>query len=156
MLLFRGRDDSWSVAGNGGRMAEVQRKSRGNKAAGETGSKKKDTRASRCKTARVGDAEHVNGTEQVDGAEQLRLAVDRQVGLYSEELAIALRERAMGGDIVTARALVALAAGKKPRAEPAKKRRWPTYAMELAADTPWKGDMEEGSAEMGEGGVERE
>ena len=140
MLLFCGREGSWSVAGNGGKMAEIRRKLSRDKAKGKTSGKNKGKRASREKTARM------------DGAERLRLAADRLVGLNSEKLAVVLTNKALGGDVATAKALVGLAEVKKPRAEPVKKRRGPSLAEQLMAEPQWRG----GSAETGGGGVEAE
>jgi hypothetical protein len=141
MLVFRGREGPWSVAGNGGKMAETRLKLSGDKANGKTSSKK---RASRGKTARK------------NGAERLRLAVDRRLGLNSETLANLLTNQAMGGNVAIAKALVELAEGKKPRPEPKKKRRGPSQAERLEMEPGWPDEREEGSAETGSGGVEAE
>ena len=127
MLLFRGREGPWSVAGNGGRIAEARRKLSGDKSKGKTSSKNAGKRASRSTTARM------------DGTEQLRQAVDRLVGLNSEKLAAALTNEAMGGGIATAKALVELVEGKKPRPEPKKKRRGPSLAERWAMAPQWEG-----------------
>jgi hypothetical protein len=148
MLVFRGREGPWSVAGNGGKMAEARQKLSGDKANGKTSSKNEGKRASREKRARK------------NGAERLRLAVDKRLGQNSETLANLLTNQAMGGDVAIAKALVELAEGKKPRPEPRKKRRGPTAAELLMADIKqhgqWQDEQEEGSAETGGGGVEAE
>jgi hypothetical protein len=78
------------------------------------------------------------------------------VGRHSKELADLLTGKALKGDLASTRVLVGLAERKKPEPEPARKRSWPTMAMRLAAEPPWKGEQEEDSAEIGEGGLEPE
>jgi hypothetical protein len=144
MLVFRGREGSWRVAGNGGKMAELRRKLIRAKAKGKTSSKNKGKRASRGTTACM------------DGAERLRQEVDRLVGLNSDALAALLTNKALRGDVVTAKALVGLAEGKKPRPEPKKKRLGPSQAEQLRMEPEWQEDREEVSAETGSGGAEGE
>jgi len=147
VLLFRGCEGSRSVAGNDGEMAEALRVLSADVTKEKTSSITKERRPGR---ARRGKA------ARKSAAERLRQLADKRVGRHSKELADLLTGKALKGDLANIRALVGLAEGKKPEPEPVKKKRWPTYAMMLAADTPWKGDQEEGSAEVGEGGVERE
>lgn len=78
-----------------------------------------------------------------DGVERLRHAADKQVGQNWEELTNLLTAKALSGDLASAKALVALAAGKKPRPKRAKKRRGLTQAEQLAAEPPWQGKEEE-------------
>jgi hypothetical protein len=78
-----------------------------------------------------------------DGVERLRHAADKQVGQNWEELSLLLTAKALSGDLASAKTLVALAAGKKPRPKRAKKRRGPTQAQQLAAELPWQGKEEE-------------
>ncbi|MGD0522593.1 MAG: hypothetical protein ABSA48_15160 [Terracidiphilus sp.] len=147
MLLYCGREGPWSVAGNDGEMAEPQQVLKTEGLSGKTNSatnKRKRKRASREKTARK------------NGAERLRLAVDRRLGLNSETLAVLLTNKALRGDVVTTKALVEIAEGKKPRPEPKKKRRGPSLAEQLAMEPQWQDEQEEGCAETGSGGVEAE
>jgi hypothetical protein len=109
-------------------MAEAQQEST-DKARKKTGSTTKNEtrkRASRGKTARR------------DGAERLRQAADRQVGRNSKKLADLLTEKALKGDLASTRVLVGLAERKKPKAEPAKKRRGPGLAERLAVEPEWQ------------------
>jgi len=78
-----------------------------------------------------------------------------RVGMNSEELADLLTRKALEGDLASAKVLVALADGKKPRAEQAKKRRGPSLAERLAAQPEWREPPEE-KVETGGGGVEAE
>jgi hypothetical protein len=59
------------------------------------------------------------------------------VGRNSEKLADLLTEKALGGDLASAKTLVALAAAKKPIPEPVKKRHEPSYAEKLANEPQW-------------------
>jgi hypothetical protein len=78
-----------------------------------------------------------------DGAERLRQAADRQVGMNSEKLVDLLTQKALDGDLASTRVLVGLAEGKKPRAKPAKKRRGVSLAGQLEAEPEWKAPAEE-------------
>jgi hypothetical protein len=78
-----------------------------------------------------------------DGAERLRQAADKRVGRNSEKLADLLTEKALDGDLASAKTLFGLAAGKKPIPEPVKKRRGLSYAERLAAEPEWKGEVED-------------
>lgn len=139
---FPGRGGSWSMAGNGGKMAELGRKSSRETAKGKTSSKNTGKRASRGKKARKA------------GAERLRLAVDKRLGQNSESLANMLTDQAMGGNVATTRAMVEIAEHKKPQPEPVKKKRGRSLAERLAAEPEWQDDRKEGSAETGGGGAE--
>lgn len=78
-----------------------------------------------------------------DGVERLRQAADKQVGQNWEELAFLMTAKALSGDLACAKALVALAAGKKPRPKRAKKRPGLTQAQRYAAEPQWQGKEEE-------------
>jgi hypothetical protein len=78
-----------------------------------------------------------------DGVERLRHAADKQVGQNWEELTNLLTAKALSGDLASAKALVALAAGKKPRPKRAKKRPGLTLAQRYAAEPQWQGKEEE-------------
>jgi len=95
-------------------MAEEQQVSSRNKKGGKTGS-----------TANGGKSERGNQ----NGAERLRRAADRRVGMHSEEIADRLTEKALKGDLASAKELMRLAEGKKPLAKPVKKRRGPGPAV---------------------------
>jgi hypothetical protein len=64
------------------------------------------------------------------------------VGRNSEKLADLLTEKALGGDLASAKTLVALAAAKKPIPEPVKKRHEPSYADKLAKEPQWPKEAE--------------
>jgi hypothetical protein len=91
-----------------------------------------------------------------DGAELLRQAADKRVGLNSEKLADLLAENALQGDLTSAKVLIGLAERKKPSKEPVKKRRGPSLAERWAAEPEWREEPEEGPAETGCGGAEAE
>jgi len=136
------------VAGNGGKMALIRQDLKSDRTSGKTSSttnKKTGEEANR-RRACQGKA------GRKDGAERLRQAADRRVGRNSNELADLLTEKALAGDLASAKVLVGLAERKKPRAEPVKKRRGPTDAELLAMEPPWQGDLEEDSEETGDGG----
>jgi len=121
------------VARNDGKMVEAQQEST-DKASKKTGSATKDgtrKRASRGKAART------------DGAERLRQAADRQVGLNSKKLTDLLTEKALKGDLASTRELVRLAERKKPKAELAKNRRGPARVEQLAVEPAWQEPPEE-------------
>lgn len=126
------------MAGNGGKMAEEQQVSSRNKKGGKTGS-----------TANGGKSERGNQ----NGAERLRRAADRRVGMHSEEIADRLTEKALKGDLASAKELMRLAEGKKPLAKPVKKRRGPGPAERLAGEPQWRAPLEEKEVT---GGVEVE
>jgi hypothetical protein len=95
-------------------------------------------------------------TAPLDGAEQLRQAVDRRLSRNSERLADLLEAKALDGDLATTKAMVVLADGKKP--EPVKEPHRPILpwsAAELAAEPPWTGPPY-GEEEAGCGGMEEE
>lgn len=144
MLVFPGRGGSWSMAGNGGKMAELGRKSSRETTKGKTSTKNTGKRARRGKAKRKA------------GAERLRLAVDKRLGQNSETLADMLRDQAMGGNVATTRAMVEIAEHKKAQPEPVKKKRGRSLAELLATEPEWQDDRKEGSAETGGGGVEAE
>jgi hypothetical protein len=133
MILPFGREGTWSVAGNGGKMAEVQQESIRDKSRGKKSGRTKKAapaKASREKTA------------VVDGIELLRQAADRQIGRSPTKFADVLSTRAKAGDVPSLRVLVMLAERKKPRAEPVKKPRRRSQALELALEPEWQGPEE--------------
>jgi hypothetical protein len=76
--------------------------------------------------------------------ERLRRAADRRVGRDSEKLAELLSEKALQGDLASAKVLVALADGKKPA--PAKQESaFKSLIANLAAEPDWKGGEEQGA-----------
>jgi hypothetical protein len=85
-----------------------------------------------------------------DGAERLRRAADKRVGRASEELADLLESKALEGNLNSLKVLVMLAERKRPRPEPVKKPRVPSYAQRLAAEPVWRKEREE----MGTGNKE--
>jgi len=114
-------------------MAEIKQKPSGEK-----------RKAAKRKKRGGGDG---GGAAPEDGAEQLRQAADRQVGLNSEKLADLLTKNALAGDLACARVLVGLAERKKPipepRAEPRMAERGPSQAEQLAAEPEWQGAPED-------------
>lgn len=85
-----------------------------------------------------------------DGAEQMRQAADLHVGLNSDTIASALAEKARAGDWASTKALMALAAGKKPKAE--KKKAGPTLAEWLAGQPEWENAQKDEKGKSGEAG----
>jgi hypothetical protein len=75
-------------------------------------------------------------TANKSGVERLRRALDKRVGKNSEKLADVLTEKALGGNLADAKALIELAEGKKPVEKPKKKRRW-SAALALGAEPEW-------------------
>jgi hypothetical protein len=131
------------VAGNGGEVAEALQVLSADVTSEKTSSMTKGRRperASRGKGARK------------SGAERLRQLADKRVGRHSKELADLLTGKALAGDLANIRVLVGLAERKEPEPEPVKKKRWPTFAMELAADAPWEGEGEKCWTDVGEEG----
>jgi hypothetical protein len=128
--LFSGREDLWSVGRNGGAMADFQQKLRPNKTTGKTGSTTRKKRR----------AKPVGGnTACKDGVEQLRVAADWWLGQKSAEIAEALSNSAVKGDLASTKALVSLADGKKVSPEEVKKLSGPSMAQRLAAEAQWQG-----------------
>jgi len=77
-----------------------------------------------------------------DGAERLHQAADKRVGRISEKLAELLTNKAMAGDLASAKVLFGLAERKKPSPEPVKRRRGPGLAERWAAEPEWQGEPE--------------
>ena len=121
-----------ALAGNGGKMAVAQQELRSDNASKKTGRTTKDRRRERAD----------GKTPRKDGAERLRQAADRRVGRISEKLADLLTEKALKGDLASARVLFGLAERKKPIQELVKRRRGPGMAARLAAEPEWKGEPE--------------
>jgi hypothetical protein len=132
-LLFCGRYVRGALAGKVGTMADtvVEFETATSQEATSNTTGTTEQQASRRKTS------------SRDGVERLRQAADKQVGQNWEELAILMTAKALNGDLASAKALVALAAGKKPRPKRAQKRRGLTQAQQFAAEPPWQGKEEE-------------
>jgi len=148
MFLFSGREDSWSVGRNGGTMADLRQKLSRNKATQETGStteKKKRVRAVRGKTPCA------------DGVGQLRRAAEQWAGWNSEKIAKALANKAVNGNLASAKELVSLAEGKKASPEKGKKWCGPSMAERLASEPRWQegkgGDREQGRGNREQGAL---
>jgi len=90
----------------------------------------------------------------VDGAEELRQAVNRHVNEKAERIASALADKALTGNAAAAKAMVELAEGRKPEPEKEKKRGL-TLAQRLAMEPQWDGPPEFGQ-DVGFGGREPE
>ncbi len=147
MLLFCWRDDSRSVAGNGGKMAVIRQDFKRDRTSEKTSSTTNKKTGEGAKRTRACGGK----AGRKDGAERLRQEADRRVGRNSKQLADLLTEKALGGDLASAKVLVGLAERKKPRPEPVKKRRGPSEAELLAIEPEWQGELEEDSAETGGG-----
>ena len=120
------------LAGNDGKMAVAQLEMGSDNASRKT-----------CSTTKHRGRERANGkTARKDGAERLRQAADRRVGRISEKLADLLTNKALAGDLASARVLFGLAERKKPMQEPEKKRRGAGLAARWAAEPEWKGEQE--------------
>ena len=127
MLVFNGREGPWSVARNGGKMAEAQEALGVEKASSTTnGTTKNKTRRPAGRRA-----------PRKSGTEKLRQEADKRVGWNSKKLADLLTNEALKGDLAYTKALVGFAEGKKP--EPVKKRRGLTQAERLAREPQWQG-----------------
>jgi hypothetical protein len=100
-------------------------------------------KTSRSKTSRKGNGASRDDAARKDGAARLRWAADKRVGRNSEKLADLLTEKALNGDLASTKILVSLATGKKPVAEPVKKRHGPSFADRLAAEPEWREDSEQ-------------
>ena len=88
-----------------------------------------------------------------DGAERLRRAVNRRVAKNSNQLADVFTEKALHGDVASARVLMALAGSKTAVTTPAKKRP-ASVARMLALEPQWKEPVGTGSREHGIGSRE--
>jgi hypothetical protein len=145
-LFSAGANDRGALAGNGGKMAAIKKTPlETEKADDETGSatkKKTGESAGRKKAARK------------DGAEQLRWAADRRVGTNSNKLANLLLQKALEGDLASAKVLLSLAEGKKPI--PEVKGPFRSLALRLAAEPQQPRVWQEGAAETSWGGAGRE
>jgi hypothetical protein len=89
--------------------------------------------------------------ESGNGFESMRSAVERQLGQNSRQIAEAFGKKAAGGDLNSAKFLVAVAvAEKKTKKTMRKKRDGPTEAQRLALEPQWQDpsatDTEAGSA----------
>lgn len=160
--------DRGMVAGNGGQMAETEQELKEGKktnagATGETVAASKTpepgAEPQRAESARRGDrapkvrakagsAAHGKkggrGKQAAEGgAESLMRAADRQVKRNCKKLSQLLVDKAMEGNIGSARLLFMLAERKKPREKPVKKSRWASLAMKWAAEPKWEGGEEE-------------
>jgi hypothetical protein len=121
----------------------------GGKTGSRTSKQRKRKRALVVKRARTG------------GVGRLFDEADKLVGESAGELANLFKEAALKGHIASTKMLVDLAVRKKPRAAPVKKKpqgmtlaqRW---MEDLREHGEWKGEQEEGFAEVGEGGLEPE
>ena len=130
------------MAGNGGKMAVLQKALKTDNTKAKT---RRTTKSKGGKRARRENPSHK------DGAERLRQAADRRVGRNSEKLADLLTEKALGGDLASAKTLIALAAAKKPIPEPVKKEDEPSYADKLAKEPKWVGEPEGLDLRYGDG-----
>jgi len=121
-----------ALAGNVGKMAVLQQKLSSDNVSKTTGRTTKKRRQKRADEK----------TSCKDGAERLHQAADKRVGRISEKLADLLSNKALAGDLASARVLFGLAERKKPIQAPVKKRRGPSLAERWAAEPEWKGSRE--------------
>lgn len=92
-----------------------------------------------------------------DGMERLRREADIRVGNNAAKLADLLTKTALKGDLKNIKALVGLAEKKKPEAAVKKgPSLFVRLIQDIASQEKWKGPMEDGLGETGEGGVEPE
>lgn len=115
----------------------------GSRASGSAGSKA----ASRAEEKPVRRRKKATeGVASSDGAEQMRQAADLHVGLNSDTIASALAKKARAGDWQSTKALMALAAGKKPVLG---KKTGPSLAEWLAGQPKWENSQkdDEGKSE---------
>jgi hypothetical protein len=120
-------------------MAEAQPELKAGKRTGNTTSKttSRTTKKKTRKTKSGGKATSKDGVELLRQAMNVRLVRD------SEALANLISGKALQGDLSNTKAMVGLAAGKKPLPEPVKKRRGPSQAARFANEPQWQGEEEE-------------
>jgi len=120
------------LAGNGGRMAEARHELGKGETRGKQSSTTNNGARGRAGRQRAGC---------VDGVEQLRWAADSRLHRNWRELADLLTDKALHGDLASAKALVGLAEGKKPRPKPVKGGRLLSGAARLAAEPRWQAPL---------------
>jgi len=146
MLPCRVGEDERGVGGRGGTMGRTVQTLEADGAGGTVGTdrtggtdgtdgRKSGTAKKIKRKARGG------GTARKSGAERLRRAADNEVGRKSDELAEALMNSALKGDVASTKVLVALADGMKPDTV---KRRGPSLAQQLGMEPEWDGKKEDG------------
>ncbi len=69
------------------------------------------------------------------------LLAQRAARSNSKELSAMFKQKALDGDLASARLLITMADHKKATPPPKKKRRGLTYAQQLALDPPWQGEL---------------
>lgn len=167
MLLLCEHDVRGALAGNGVEMAAKKGKLKAKQSSSKTASK--PSRKPRSKTggkttkratskARPKKTEELSSVEGAikDGAVILKAAANGEVAGESQKIVKGLSKGASKGNAACARMLVEFMIGKNLGEMAVKKRIGPTYAQEMTADTEWKGEREEGMAEVGKGGLEPE
>jgi len=112
-----------------------------NKAGNRTRGGTAGSSAARTATNKASEGTRQGETAATDGAEELKQAVDKEVGRKSKKLAKVLMDKAMEGDLASAKLLVTLAESKRPIKEVAQKPTGPTLAQRLAAEPPWTGPL---------------
>jgi len=141
-----------ALAGNGGEMAETQKGSQkpnsktkrktSSKTSRKTSGKTSRKASNATKTKECLPANPVK-TEDVDGAELLRRALDKRLAKDSERLAGVLTGKALHGDLASTKMLVGLAEGKRLQTEPVTDPRGPSLAELLTAEPKWGGGLKE-------------
>ncbi len=147
------------MAGNGGRMAIAEKDAKMEIATSTTTRRKrrkKEGAAARKTGSRAGgeggiivgailgavEGKKKRATTKRDGAGRLRRALDTKMAEHTKELAKVLTDKALHGDVATARLMVALVEGGKPKVEKKKKRHGPTLAERWRDSPEWKGPFE--------------
>jgi hypothetical protein len=82
---------------------------------------------------------HKRGPRAGRGGERLRSALNKLVDEQSEQIAQALINKTIAGNMVGARLLSDLTGAKNPRIKPTRKKRGLSEAEELASEQTWVG-----------------
>jgi hypothetical protein len=90
-----------------------------------------------------------------DGMECLRSAAEEQLRLYAANIAAALGKKALGGDLSSAKFLLAIVK-EKPRPIRWRPRDGPTEAQRLAAEPQWEEPPADTSSECGNDAPDRD
>lgn len=143
----------WSVAGNDGTMAAIEKEKR------EQAKRKRGGTTKKSETAKKPKSEPVKKPRKapVSGLELLRRAADKALKRSVNKIAKLLEQGAIDGKISSARFMVVLAEKKTPEVEPVEKdTRLIDWVERLTGEPRYKDEREEGLCEVGEGGVEPE
>jgi len=114
-----------AMAGNGEYMAAKQQQLKGRESGSKTTGARKTSPQQLDQPARRQDTPRTRRTKNAN----------------QKDLAAVLSQKALAGDVESARLLVTMADRKKATPPPKKKRRGLTYAQQLALDPPWQGEL---------------